>query len=58
MRERFENNTRINLLEFVIDSSITEGGCLIDTKSGAVDARLKIQLETVEKALLANFKSQ
>lgn len=38
-------------LEFEVDSSMQPGGCIIETASGAIDARLGSQLAEIEKAL-------
>jgi len=39
-------------LEFVADWSVERGGCVIESESGRVDARLDTQLAALEKALL------
>lgn len=39
-------------LEFKGDSSIERGGCIVETNSGTIDARLEVQLEEIESDLL------
>ncbi len=53
MRERIDAFGRARFLDFVADQSIKEGGCLIESASGTIDARLETQLRVFEKALLA-----
>ena len=53
MRERIDAFGRARYLDFVADQTIKEGGCLIESASGTIDARLETQLRVFEKALLA-----
>jgi flagellar assembly protein FliH len=39
-------------LQFVPDSNIEKGGCIVRTKHGAVDARIDTQVNEVKRALL------
>ncbi len=42
----------IRHLVLVEDRRVTTGGCLIETTSGAIDARVETQLEEIERALV------
>ena len=53
MRERIDAFGRARYLDFVADQTIKSGGCLIESASGTIDARLETQLRVLEKALLA-----
>lgn len=57
MRERIDAFGRARFLDFVADQSIGEGGCLIESASGTIDARLETQLRVLEKALLAQMSN-
>ena len=48
--------TEIKNLKFEPDDRITRGGCLIETNSGEVDARLETKLEELERVLLEGKK--
>ncbi|MCM8812740.1 MAG: FliH/SctL family protein, partial [Candidatus Omnitrophica bacterium] len=39
-------------IEFIADSFVTEGGCMVQSKSSTVDADIKTQLDEIETALL------
>jgi flagellar assembly protein FliH len=43
-------------LEFEADSSISKGGCLVETDSGIIDARLEGQLEALRQQLRRTSK--
>ncbi len=54
-----ENSENIEDFEGVVfedDSSITNGGCIIDTNFGDIDARIEKQLQTIEDAFNAEIK--
>lgn len=51
-RQRLDPTGRARFLEVVADPSVAIGGCLIETESGAVDAKLETQLRVLERALL------
>jgi flagellar biosynthesis/type III secretory pathway protein FliH len=40
-------------LKFIIDTSITEGGCLVESESGLIDARIENRLKMIEDAFNA-----
>ena len=39
-------------LEFKEDGHVERGGCIVETNSGTIDARLSVQLEEIESELL------
>jgi len=53
MRERIDAFGRARYLDFVADQAIGSGGCMIESASGTIDARLETQLRVLENALLA-----
>jgi flagellar assembly protein FliH len=42
----------VNMISFTADRRISRGGCVIETSSGSVDARVEQQIELTEKELL------
>ena len=58
MREKIDAFGRARYLDFVADQAVKEGGCLIESASGTIDARLETQLRVFEKALLAQTVNQ
>jgi len=58
MRERIDAFGRARYLDFVADQAIGEGGCLIESASGTIDARLETQLRVLENALLAQVTNE
>lgn len=53
MRERIDAFNRAQYIDFVADQAVVEGGCIIESASGTIDARLETQLRILENALLA-----
>jgi type III secretion protein L len=51
-RHRLARSTREQLLDIVPDPRVRSAGCLIESESGAIDARLETQLRVLERALL------
>lgn len=47
---------RIEFLEVVPDGRIQEGGCILETEVGIVDASLETQLKAIENALVNSMK--
>ena len=43
---------RVRFLDIVADPKVNLGGCIIESESGAVDARLETQLRVLERAML------
>lgn len=58
MRERIDAFGRARYLDFVADQAVGEGGCLIESQSGTIDARLETQLRVFENALLAQISNE
>ena len=58
MRARTDALGRARFLDFVADQTIKQGGCLIESASGTIDARLETQLRVFEQALLAQTAVQ
>lgn len=58
MRERIDAFGRARYLDFVADQAVVDGGCLIESASGTIDARLETQLRVLENALLAQADSE
>lgn len=58
MRERIDAFGRARFLDFVADQTIKQGGCLIESASGTIDAQLETQLRVFEKALLAQTSNK
>ncbi|HEV2765788.1 MAG TPA: FliH/SctL family protein [Pyrinomonadaceae bacterium] len=52
-RDQIDPAGRARFLDFVADSRVGRGGCIIESESGTVDARLDTQLRVLERALLA-----
>ena len=47
---------RVEFLEVVADSRVPEGGCILETELGFVDASLETQFKAIEKALVNSMK--
>lgn len=45
-------------IDFVADQTVKNGGCIVESESGTVDARLETQLRILENALLARAASE
>lgn len=58
MRERIDAFNRAQHIDFVADQAVAEGGCIIESASGTIDARLETQLRILENALLAQVSSE
>jgi type III secretion protein L len=56
MREKIDSFGRAKYIDFVADQAIKSGGCIIESASGTIDARLETQLKILEKALLAQAR--
>ena len=57
-RERIDPAGRSRFLDFVADPRVGRGGCIIESESGTVNARLDTQLRVLEGALLARLWRQ
>lgn len=58
MRERIDSFGRAKFIDFIADQSVKEGGCIIESQSGTIDARLETQLRVLESALLARTEGE
>ena len=47
---------RVGFLEVVPDGRVPEGGCILETELGFVDASLETQFKAIEKALVNSMK--
>lgn len=56
MREKIDSFGRAKYIDFVADQAVKSGGCIIESASGTIDARLETQLKILEKALLAQAR--
>ncbi len=53
MREKIDSFGRAKFIDFVADQAVAHGGCIIESSSGTIDARVETQLRILESALLA-----
>jgi type III secretion protein L len=58
MRESINALGRAQYIDFVADQAIVKGGCIIESASGTIDARLETQLRILENALLARTSDE
>lgn len=58
MREKIDVFGRAKYIDFVADQTVKDGGCVIESESGTIDARLETQLRILENALLAQSSSE
>jgi type III secretion protein L len=56
IREKIDSFGRAKYIDFVADQAVKSGGCIIESASGTIDARLETQLRILEKALLAQAR--
>ena len=49
---------KIRFMDFVADPRVTEGGCLIESEVGTIDAQLETQLRVLERALLSQSEGE
>lgn len=47
-----ERCTRAQAIQFRVDPQVGRGGCILETELGSADARLPLQLQAIERALL------
>ncbi|HEX8474470.1 MAG TPA: FliH/SctL family protein [Pyrinomonadaceae bacterium] len=52
-RERLDPTGRARFLDVVADPRVAQGGCIIESESGTINAQLETQLRVLERALLA-----
>lgn len=58
MRERIDAFGRTRFVDFVADQAVSRGGCIIESASGTIDARVETQLRVLENALLARASGE
>ena len=58
MRGKIDSFGRAQYLDVIADQSVGAGGCLIESASGTIDARLETQLRVLEKAMLAQVGNE
>lgn len=58
MRERIDAFGRTRYVDFVADQAVARGGCIIESASGTIDARVETQLRVLENALLARASAE
>ena len=51
--ENLTHTGRTKFMDFIADPRVSEGGCLIESEVGTIDARLETQLRVLERALLS-----
>jgi len=57
-REKFIPEVYLNAVEVIPDESISRGGCLLTTNSGAVDATIEVQIAELEKAIQSGLEHE
>lgn len=58
MREKIDNFGRAKFIDFIADQAVANGGCIIESSSGTIDARVETQLRILESALLAKVSDE
>jgi type III secretion protein L len=58
LNEIMANFPGVSFIDVVADPRLTEGGCILETDIGVVDARIEVQIEAIRKALLKSFKGR
>lgn len=56
--ENLARTGRTQFLDFIADPRVSEGGCLIESEVGTIDARLETQLRVLERALLSQSEGE
>ncbi|NNE65821.1 MAG: hypothetical protein HKN33_04580 [Pyrinomonadaceae bacterium] len=56
--ERFRSFSRAKFIDISADPRVGEGGCLIESEVGTVDARLETQFRVLETALLSKAEGE
>ena len=57
IRDKFKTLEKDHFCDFITDSSVISGGCIIDCAAGTHDLRLETQLKAFERVLLSKFKA-
>ncbi len=56
--ENLTRTGRTKFMDFIADPRVSEGGCLIESEVGTIDARLETQLRVLERALLSQSEGE
>ena len=56
--ENLTRTGRVRFMDFIADPRVSEGGCLIESEVGTIDARLETQLRVLERALLSQSEGE
>jgi type III secretion protein L len=56
--ENLARTGRVQFMDFIADPRVSEGGCLIESEVGTIDARLETQLRVLERALLSQSEGE
>lgn len=56
--ENLSRTGRSQFMDFIADPRVSEGGCLIESEVGTIDARLETQLRVLERALLSQSEGE
>lgn len=56
--ENLTRTGRTQYMDFIADPRVSEGGCLIESEVGTIDARLETQLRVLERALLSQSEGE
>lgn len=56
--EHLTRTGRVRFMDFVADPRVSEGGCLIESEVGTIDAQLETQLRVLERALLSQSEGE
>lgn len=56
--ENLSRSGRTQYMDFIADPRVSEGGCLIESEVGTIDARLETQLRVLERALLSQSEGE
>jgi type III secretion protein L len=57
-RDRLGRSDQNRFIELVADPQVGGGGCVIETESGSIDARLETQFRILEDALLSRLETK
>lgn len=50
--DRITSGSKIKFIDLAADPRVSDGGCLVESEVGTIDARLETQLRVLERALL------
>lgn len=58
MREKIDNYGRAKFIDFIADQAVAGGGCIIESSSGTIDARVETQLRILENTLVSRVSEE